>query len=616
MRHLLFYMFCLLTVSVLGQSVADYTVDDVITDIYYALSENEATDYDDLHEHLLAFTEQPIDLNSTSREELLSLRFLSEKQIDDLLLYVHAHPMDSLYELRLIGSFKDYEIRNLLPFVTLRPIVRDKRLYVSEVFRMARHDLTLRTDGRYMEDPQRDNQTDPVYARLRYRFNYGNRVVAGLTMQRPTGAAAKDMLYGGFLRVSDIGIVHTLVAGQYQASFGQGLVTASPLHFGKLMYAASAVIGQEGLRTYSSVATPALQGAGLTLRHKDWDVSTWYSLNRQQDSLRHHRIGCNLTWHRDNLTLQLTMTEHLYSDSVRYYFANAAYNQHYFRGDKQWVGGISFRYAWRRWIWFGEAAATQNRRWGAGTVLGARYLPWDDVTLTALYRYYSPWFDNPDGYAFSETSRLNDENGLYVAADVKRCYPWRWTLYGDVFRFSGVKYGITYAPSWGYDAAAQTTYYGPRHWHTDLRLRARQKGEKATYSLRYRFVWQQAGWYLLSQADVNLVQRQVGYSLMQDVHYSFPSVPLTLQLSLCGFRALQWDNRIYHYERDVLYAFSNYAAYGLGGRAYLNVRWKIIPQLSLYLRLSQTVYARNWVQERSLPAPTRTDLHLLLRATL
>ena len=66
-------------------------------------------------------------------------------------------------------------------------------------------------------------------------------------------------------------------------------------------------------------------------------------------------------------------------------------------------------------------------------------------------------------------------------------------------------------------------------------------------------------------------------------------------------------NRIYLYEHDVLYAFSIPATYGLGGRAYFCLRWQIIKQLALYLRVSETVYS---------DLRTKTDLHFLLRATL
>lgn len=81
------------------------------------------------------------------------------------------------------------------------------------------------------------------------------------------------------------------------------------------------------------------------------------------------------------------------------------------------------------------------------------------------------------------------------------------------------------------------------------------------------------------------------------------------------FDAQNWSNRIYLYEHDVLYAYSIPATYGLGGRFYLCLRWQIIPQLALYFRASETIYAQQWAAAHDRPQ-TRTDLHLLLRAKL
>ena len=86
-------------------------------------------------------------------------------------------------------------------------------------------------------------------------------------------------------------------------------------------------------------------------------------------------------------------------------------------------------------------------------------------------------------------------------------------------------------------------------------------------------------------------------------------------LRLQFFDARNWDNRIYCYEYDVLYAYSIPAVYGLGGRAFLCLRWQILPQLTLYFRASETLYAKSWATTHGRPQ-TRTDLHLLFRVTL
>lgn len=630
-----------------------FTLDEIVLDIYNAVTEFSEVDYEQLQTDLYALHDAPIDLNHTSDEELSQLYFLSPQQIDDILAYAGRHPFESLYELRLIPSLTEYEIRDLLPFVYINreaingSAINREALYPREVFAHATHEVITRVDARNIEGME---GTDPMYVQGRYRFDYQRKVTFGAQLRRPVGGVAKDLQYGAYLQLRDITPhLHTVVGGNFQASFGQGLVLAPVFHSGKSSYVSSVGMQQQGLRYYSSVDGEGLHGVGATIRHAfssqtRLDASALYSMRRANDSTWHHLLGANLTLRHKRLEVQLTAIENLWSDSIHPY-RNAKYNRHYFRGRNQAVIGASFRYNHGWFDAFGEVATTQNYkrfeealngeavnspRWGLGVLVGSRFYPAQGVSLVALYRYYSPYFDNALGYAFSETSRINDENGGYLGFEITRWRNWRISGYGDVFYFSGYKYGLGDAiKTLGYDAMAELQY--SRHaWRLSWRLRARQKGD-ATYSTRAQFDWVQGSWSLRTTAEANLTtnplttnpltpQLTYGVSLAQDIAfdltpYTVHHTPLSFRFRLQGFDAREWANRIYSYEHDVLYAFSIPATYGLGGRAYLCLRWQIIPQLALYFRVSETVYAKQWAASHSRPQ-TRTDLHLLLRAKL
>ena len=636
-QHLrvIFVVLCTMfgTSSALGQ-----TLEDIILDIYNAASEFSETDYEQLQTDLYALHDAPIDLNHTSDEELARLYFLSPRQIDDILAYADRHPFESLYELRLIHSLADYDIRNLLPFVRIADNREtentNNKMYAREVFAHAKHELVVRLDARNIESFE---GSDPMYVQGRYRFDFQRRVTFGAQLRRPAGGEAKDLQYGAYLQLRNIGHLHSLVAGNFQASFGQGLVFAPAFHSGKSSYVASAGQTREGLRYYSSVDGAALHGLGATCRW-NWgkatrlDVSALYSMSHANDSTWRHVLGANLTLRHKRLEVQLTAAEKLWSDSIRPY-NNAAYNQHYFRGYNQAVIGASFRYNHGWFDLFGEVATAQNEKWGLGTIIGSRFYPTDGVSLVALYRYYSPYFDNALGYAFSETSRLGDENGGYLGFEVTRLRKWRFSGYADVFYFSGVKYGIPQAGTIGYDVLGEVRYnhqskinnnQSPitnHQWWLSLRLRARKKGTTSTYSARAQFDWSKGEWSLRTTADYNqspITNNQsplpYGVSLAQDVAYSFSRVPLALRLRAQFFDARNWDNRIYLYEHDVLYAFSIPASYGLGGRAYLCLKWQAHPHIALYCRLSETIYEKSWATAHN-RSMTRTDIHVLLRGT-
>lgn len=598
---------------------AQVRTEDIIQDIYTQLTELSAVDQEELQEDLLRLAEQPINLNAATQADLQQLPFLSPRQIDDILLYIYRHPMDSLYELRLIPSLSEYDIRNLCAFVCVRPVdqAASQRVYPREALRQLKHEISVRTDVRNPEQ----TVGDPVYVQARYKLRYRDQFDMNLQLRRPTGGDAASLQYGGYLRLRNVGPLQSLVVGNMQASFGLGLVMASPFHMGRSAYVNNVGFEREGVRGLSSVDGSGLHGAGVTMAWQRGrthiETSALYSLQRVQDTVRHHVLGMNLTVRRDRWRVGLTAVENLYSDSVHPY-QNAKYNQHYFRGRRQAVLGINARYCWRWLDLFGEVAVAQNREWAPGLQAGARFAASDRSLLTLLYRYYAPWFDNALGYGFSETSRLGDEHGIYLGFDIRELQRWQFRGYVDLFRFSGIKYAIPYSPSYGYDASLETSYMHSEIWNVRWRLRAREKGRKEHYSLRGQFAWQQGGWSLRTIADANLTRDSLhqlgwGVSLAQDVEYSFRRVPLTLQLRLQGFDARAWDNRIYLYENDVLYAISNPASYGRGGRCYLNMRWRILDQLSLYMRVSETVYHSAWAAAQSRPQ-TRTDIHLLLRA--
>jgi hypothetical protein len=88
-----------------------------------------------------------------------------------------------------------------------------------------------------------------------------------------------------------------------------------------------------------------------------------------------------------------------------------------------------------------------------------------------------------------------------------------------------------------------------------------------------------------------------------------------LQFRAQAFDARVWDNRVYIYENDVLYAYSIPFVYGFGGRFWLNARYKINDIFSVYLRVSETINQSKWAILHDKKS-TRTDIHALVRVKL
>ena len=614
-RRIIMCMGLCVAMATYGQ---DVRVEQVMEDIFNQLSEDGDLSYEDIEEDLLSIADNPMDLNTVTQEELSRLMFLSDEQIDAILMYQYEHGFKEIYELQLIDCLKDYEIRNLLPFVRVDSLEVQgfrssggKKMYFREVFHYAKHEMTLRMDARNIED----FEGDPMYGKLRYRFNYRNRVQAGVSVLRRQGDEAirqegERWDYGGYIQLKDIGPMKTVVAGNYQASFGYGLVVGSPFKRGKSAYIQSTATTDEGLKKYSSVGDSYIyfHGVGATARVSRWaDVSAFYSLRKGKEEAWNHVVGVNATGRWNRLKVGITAVETIEATSSQFRErSQASYSLEVKGRDVSGVMGVNARWNMGKVDIWGEVATSHGNTWGVGVITGVRYRPISDLNLLAIYRYYSPEFDNIYANSLCSWSRMKNEHGGYFGVEYNRLRNWQLSVFGDVWKT-------------GFETMAQTDFVPQKDYRMHTRFRVKRKDEKDTYSLRWNMVYNFGQWKMKTQADGNMVQAKgvwtYGWSVLQDVEYRFSKVPIVLQLRAQAFDAREWNNRVYIYENDVLYAYAIPFVYGLGGRFWLNARYKINDTFSLYLRVSETIYHNAWAMEHDKKS-TRTDVHALLRVKL
>lgn len=592
MKMIRYILFVFLVCNLWQIHAQVFDLESVLEDIYNQLAEEGDLPLEEVQEELIDIAHHPINLNHTNADELSRLLFLSDEQIDAILLYQYRHPFQDIYELQLIDCLKDYDIRNLLPFVYVGEAKEEEKMYFREVFHYANHEITLRADARNIED----FDTDPIYAKLRYRFNYQNRVQAGVTVGRSTGVPWQDIDYGGYIQLKDIGPMKTIVAGNYQASFGYGLVVGSPFKRGKTAYIQSTAKTDEGLKKFGSVGDSYdyFHGVGSTAKVSHWaDVSAWYSLREDKEQW-HHVVGVNTTGRWKRVKVGVTAVENISDNGNRETVNGKA------------VIGVNARWNMGKVDLWGEVATSQGATWSIAGIAGVRYTPVSDVNLLGIYRYYSADYDNIYANALCSWSHIRDEHGGYLGIEYNRLKDWQLSAFGDVWKT-------------GFETMAQADFIPQKDYRMHTRFRVKRKDEKDTYSLRWNMVYTFGQWQMKTQADGNLVQAKgawtYGWSVLQDVEYRFADVPIVLQLRAQAFDAREWNNRVYIYENDVLYAYSIPFVYGLGGRFWLNARYKINDTFAVYLRVSETVYQRAWAWEHNKKS-TRTDVHVLLRVKL
>lgn len=91
-------------------------LDDVMEDISVNNDEEEELNWENVIEELSERIQQPVNLNSATKEQLEQFPFLNDIQIENLLAYVYINgQMQTIYELQLVEEMDWETIHYLLP---------------------------------------------------------------------------------------------------------------------------------------------------------------------------------------------------------------------------------------------------------------------------------------------------------------------------------------------------------------------------------------------------------------------------------------------------------------------------------------------------------------------
>jgi hypothetical protein len=351
----------------------------------------------------------------------------------------------------------------------------------------------------------------------------------------------------------------------------------------------------------------------------------------KKNTVNQQIVGGNITYTNMNLQIGLTAVHTTLDNTLTP--DKSVYNYFYFSGNEQTTGGVFYRYRWKKLNLFGETAITNNA--GVATLNGFSFSPLSQVSLVVLQRYYSPEYDTFYASSFSETSRVNNESGLYLGAEVRPFRKWKFAAYADSYRFPWPKFGID-APSLGNDYLLQADFNPKRSISMFWRLKYEEKETNLSTleavmpeivplnkaSLRYQLTYSYGDFSFKNVLEGNLVQKgnpawTYGVIASQDVSYAFRRIPLKIDFRYQFFDAVDYENRFYSYEKDVLYAFSIPLYYGLGSRYYLNLKYELNKSLSFWFKIAQTVYAddRESVSSgnETIVGNRKTDLRFMLK---
>jgi len=496
---------------------------------------------EDWQELLSELAENPISLNTATKENLESIPFLSEAQVEALSYYIYRYgPLVSLSELLLVEGMDEQELRWLKPFVCLGkpapfPIERPS---LKKAFKYGKQELRLRF-GRSIQEKlgyagtsdstQAKNAYlgDPNQIYLRYGFNYKEKMQWGLVLEKDAGERIWNKGNGGIDYLSfhfvlrDQKRLKSFILGDYNLQFGQGLVCARSFSLGKST--TGTALEQSGTnlsRHFSASESGFFRGIGTTFILKPFirktaetkgkfgmEISAFGSFRKIDAAIANGRFSTisSAELHRteeesdkkDQLKL-LTMGAHFLLKTEKGQFGLTGltyrfgasfnpewkpYNCFYFRGKEGGNISVDYRLRYKGILFFGECAMDEKAK--TAVISGLSIKPYSTLDFSFLGRAYDPEYNAYYSNSFSEGTSVKNEYGVFASCEWRLIKRWRLNAYYDVFVFPWIKYGVN-APSSGFDCAIQATWVPSSESQVMIRLKTKQKNKNLS-SDEYHF---------------------------------------------------------------------------------------------------------------------------------
>ena len=620
-------MLCL-SATVQGQ-VTNLLLEEHLEDL---ASDNESANWDEILEDIT----QPIDLNNATKEQLERLPFLTDQQIENLLAYIYQHgSMQTIYELQMVEDMDKRTIELLLPYVSVETKPEEKHFpRLKNIAKRGKHEVLARLDLPFYKRAgyEKNYLGTPQYNSWRYAFSYGDYLQAGFTAEKDAGEPLFRQHnkqgfdhYGFYLTLRNLGRIKTLSIGNYRLSFGQGLVLGSGFILGKSYSLSTVETRATGIRKHASTDEyNYFQGVAATVNiAKHWEASAFYS-HRKLDGIvkdgiissitttGYHRTqteadrrgaltmqvaGGNILWHQNRWNIGVTGL--WYGFDKEYMPRLSGYAEYNLHGQSFYNVGLDYQLRLRRLNIGGEVAKGKE---GWAMLNRLVYQPSLNYKVLLVHRYYRHDYWAFFARAFSDGTRVQNENGWYLAAEATPFAHFRFFGSVDLVSFPWWKYRVSKS-SQGFEGRFRVEYFPTSKLTMFLNYRYQRKERDVTgmkgdltlptyqHQVRYRLSFQTEQLLLRTTADLNVFSQQtssLGWQVTGLAGYKFWKMALHLQGTY--FHTDDYDSRVYGYERGLLNTFSSPSFNGQGFRTSSHLRLDINKNLMFIAKLSLTHY--------------------------
>ncbi len=597
---LLLGLFLCLNIPIFSQNWED-VIASISIDIDGDISEDELSTLEDLYYN-------KFNINEITEDEASQMFFLSDFEQQSLVYYVkHNGPLFSLYELQFVLGLSIEKAKMISLFCFVKP--QAKQMSVEELIQKGEHVFASTTSTTNMKNDSymdyynyEGNSCKEVF---RYRFQSFNTLYWGITLKKDMGESFN--LKKGFdsqsmyVQIKNRGKLANLVLGDYKVSIGQGLLLSQGGSFVSSIEQSSGM--QAVVLTKHSATSEYMfsRGIGATYSIGNIQVTPFISVRALDGKIKNDTIFPftiqKTGYHRTNSEIAnkkqidyqlLGIHNQLNLKRLR---IGCAIVKHGFSKDSVKAsilnGSVFYNYFYRHFRAYGECAI--DEKCNLAVVQGVQYVLNEELLFSSTLRYCQD-----DYQSFMSSASSNEEFG--------------WT---QSLRFSGIKGCNLYVNNDLFiNPKGNSTTYNPVKKDV-LKLKIIKKaysgitsyyqysvtsqlseiidgiGQKQTHKLYSSFPINNKLQLKLS-VQLSKQDSEFGILLYEDLVWKLRN-SFSISTRFAQFDA-SYDNRLYAWEDDVMYVFSNSQYFYSGVYFYLVSKWKINEHCIAHFKISHCRY--------------------------
>jgi len=582
------------------------------------------------------FLNNPLDLNTCSKEQLMQIQFLTVTQINSFLDYRNQQVLLlHVFELQVIPDWDLSTCRKIEQFVTVNAH-KNRAMGLKNSFILCRVEGTLeKAQGFNSEGKSNAYQGDRLKELIKIKNSSHSFITLGFIGQKDAGEKSLLDFYSAYVDITPQKHVQKLIIGDYSIQWGQGLLQAGgfnlgknyesikatqKFHLGGIPYSSSAESSFNRGIFISKMLNPVINSQffisskmldGKTSVYngqtgfKTIDMDGYHRNTNEianQHTINEKKIGSSLEV-RLSKTTMLQLNGVLTQYSIPKIPSGIDYKLNEWNGNKFLIWSISQTSFINNKRVINEIAF-QNQK--LSIIHGIALPTSKKQDFSYLFRYFSNGFYNPDGKALGENTRNENEIGLFIGHQFQISKRKKLSSYVDIFYFPEIKYQVSSPHTYGWEVLNRYQMerknafklFNQFKWTSkeeDFTLRKNEKTIQRTHDVQESVdiiflgkKWIQWHNRMMLHALFKKNTSYLGLMLLQDITFNLRKFEVKTRLAYT--KTPNYDTRLYAFEPGLPYSFNLLSYSGHSFRLATTIEIPLSKELSFASKIGRTVY--------------------------